>query len=591
MTNVTRYLCAAAYLDEGYTRKVIRELVDEPYRAVVPSYGFDIGPIIGHCLRARRLHLIRDFTIWALLIGCAVVSPFSVSGYVALTLPFTIGRLIPWRRFGWRARFRLAMGITIAYFVFSVFVGIFITTFVGAGIYAVFRLAPSGLDPGTFLFELIRHWIDPLWFVLWQTLLWLGVLGIAYGWQIIIFRKMRTELRPGMPTPPLDVLADGPRRRTRHLVEAQMGDVTMYSKENPFIGSGAPDSPWAQAWSIVAELDRPAGPDKTVKPVQPVDLHEHVRRHLMGMAEEWPEGTDGRPDSSDSARRLPANERIAGLNVGYHVVARGTCAQYPRSSEAGSGLSDYQGHPLVDPVTALPYSKTTDESCEAIIRHPQGGIRCYQRVTVGAEGQAIRDSSDGLIAPAEDQDVVVSVFIHLAVEGHMLYAQFVADVLPPVRRDYQIVDRLPSCTDGSLVWMAIRRRWLAAFSDGVMAPFRVVQCLFEMAVPKIREGARPTSYTMYDYGARLSVREMAAEETLPTYLQVLDAHKYSRLIERRLNEAVLDYLQSCDIDVSAYRRQADQIVEQSLMIGGNNYGPINTGSGRQDNRGTTIARW
>src|SRR3954447_23813521 len=97
MTNVTRYLCAAAYLNEGYCRKVIRELVDEPHRAVVPSYGFDIGPVITHSLRARRLQLIRDLMLWVLLLGGAVVSPFSVSAYLTLAAPFAIGRLVPWR--------------------------------------------------------------------------------------------------------------------------------------------------------------------------------------------------------------------------------------------------------------------------------------------------------------------------------------------------------------------------------------------------------------------------------------------------------------------------------------------------------------
>ena len=55
--------------------------------------------------------------IWALLIGCTVVSPFSVSDYVTLTVPFAIGRLVPWRRFRWWARLRLAVGIIIAYFL------------------------------------------------------------------------------------------------------------------------------------------------------------------------------------------------------------------------------------------------------------------------------------------------------------------------------------------------------------------------------------------------------------------------------------------------------------------------------------------
>ncbi|WP_345437451.1 hypothetical protein [Actinoallomurus vinaceus] len=586
MSNATRYLCAAAYLDEGFCRKVIGELVDPEHRAVVPSYGFDVGAVITHSVRARRLQLIRDLVIWAVLIGCLFVSPFAVSTYFSMALPFVMARLVPWRRFGWRRRFKIAWALVLIYFLLWLLSGLVVLVWA----YAVTRLTSEYSSttggPSPLPTDL---WGNPSLYLSCIVLLGIAMVIIPFGWQVLVFRMMRRDLAPGTRTPSLDVLTHRARRRAERLVDAQVGNVTLYSGGNPFIGSGAPDSPWARAWSIVVELDRPATPDTPAKTVDPVALHEHVRRRLMAMSEEWPTADSDQPDRSDPRRRLPPNERIAGLNIDYHVVARGACTQYPRASEPGFSVPDYAGHPLIDGSAGMPYSKATDACRESIIRHPQGGVRCYQRVTIGAEGQAVRDTADQIIAPAEDQDIVVSVFIYLAVEGHMLYAQFVADVLPPIRREYHLIDHLASCTDASLIAMAIRRRWLSALSDGVIGPFRAIRTLGQMAAVRLQDDQHPERLTAYDYGARLSVRELAAEDTLPTYLQVLDAHKYSRLVERRLNEAVLDHLQSQDIDVSAYRMQANQIIEQSVMISGGNYGPINTGSGSQDNRGMTIS--
>ncbi|MCO5985101.1 hypothetical protein NE235_03145 [Actinoallomurus spadix] len=584
MSDATRYLCAAAYLDERFCRKVIDELVDAEHRAVVPSYGFDVGPVISHSLRARRLQLIRDVTIWALLLGCLSISPGSVSTYYSLAVPFALARLVPWRRFGWGRRFKIAWALAVLYLLFSLVSGLVVFIWARGITWLFSGIGSPGESPPT----PTAFWGN---LGLWATctfLLGFAMLVIPFGWQVLVFRMMRTDLAPGTPTPPLDVLTERVRHHAQRLVDAQVGNVTLYSGGNPFLGSGAPDSPWARAWSIVVELDRPATPDGTPQTIDPVALHEHVRRRLMAMSEEWPTAEDDRPDRSDPRLRLPANERIAGLNIDYHVVARGDCTQYPRPSEPGGDRPDYAGHPLIDVTAGVPFSKTTEAAQEAIIRHPQGGVRCYQRVTVGAEGQTVRDAAGRVIAPAEDQDIVVSVFIYLAVEGHMLYAQFVADVLPPIRSEYHLVDHLASCTDAALIGLAVRHRWLAALSDGVFAPFRAIRTLAQMAIARLRADQQPQRFTAYDYGARLSVRELGAEETLPTYLQVLDAHKYSRLIERRLHEAVLDHLQSHDIDVSAYRMQANQIIEQSVMINGGNYGPINTGSGRQDNRGMTI---
>ncbi|TKK87759.1 hypothetical protein FDA94_16405 [Herbidospora galbida] len=76
MSNTTRYLCAAGYLDTRFREAVLRELTRDPYRGVAPSAGdFDVVPVVRHCLRARRLMAYRDLLV-SLVIAAGMVLDF-----------------------------------------------------------------------------------------------------------------------------------------------------------------------------------------------------------------------------------------------------------------------------------------------------------------------------------------------------------------------------------------------------------------------------------------------------------------------------------------------------------------------------------
>ncbi|WP_308013187.1 hypothetical protein [Streptomyces beigongshangae] len=68
-TKATRLLSAGTYLDPGYRRAVIRELLTKRFRVVAPSYGYDAVSVLAHALAARRLRRIQ----WSVAAGSAVV--------------------------------------------------------------------------------------------------------------------------------------------------------------------------------------------------------------------------------------------------------------------------------------------------------------------------------------------------------------------------------------------------------------------------------------------------------------------------------------------------------------------------------------
>lgn len=68
VTETTRYLCAAVYLDDNFADKVVLRVLKEEHRAVAPSYGVDLVPVICHCLAARRRRLLRDAVLACVLL-------------------------------------------------------------------------------------------------------------------------------------------------------------------------------------------------------------------------------------------------------------------------------------------------------------------------------------------------------------------------------------------------------------------------------------------------------------------------------------------------------------------------------------------
>jgi len=73
--DVTRYLCAAAYLDREYARLLVRQISAEPHLAVAPAPECDVPVVLCHAYGAiiRRRH--RDLLL-AVLLALAIVSLF-----------------------------------------------------------------------------------------------------------------------------------------------------------------------------------------------------------------------------------------------------------------------------------------------------------------------------------------------------------------------------------------------------------------------------------------------------------------------------------------------------------------------------------
>lgn len=539
LSNSTRYLCAAAYLNSKFANAVISELTAS-HRAVAPSLGIDLIPIIRHSLNARRMQLMRGVLITVLLIVGLFLATVPI--FAVLVISFCLSRLpsVNWERRSLGVKVLAAVGIVIVvgavilyFFLGSIFNGI------NGG------AAPSLGPLATGLSTLV------------VVLAFLALIGaVLVGYSYSMYRTFSDRLRPGASADRFDRASEEVEARIADVAAAQRGNMTIYGGDNPFIGTGP--RLLNEDWSIAIELDRAPGPARNSSrsahksgsyvPIDPAELHQVLRARLLKVKD------DG----------LPENERISALSVHDHIAGDGHCRW---------------DSPVIDQARTMPYSQASPEAIDALIHHPAAGLRYYLRVCVSDEGQPVWTRRREVIGRA-DQEIAVSAFIYVAVEGRMFYLQFVPTILPPIYQEYHLVDRLPKVSSSEFMVKVILHAARTSFRDIVGAPFGVIGTLWRMFAERWSyhsEIKSASDYVFADIGARISVREFGGSATARNYIQVLDTVKYTRIVQRLVLDTILDFLTEKGVDTSAYQESASAIITNSYTIQGN-VGSMATGS-------------
>jgi hypothetical protein len=548
MTNATRYLSAAAYLSPAYAGAVIRELVAS-HRAVAPSVGIDLGPIIRHCLRARSIQLTRDIIFTVLLIIGLVLARGQTILILVVALFAGFLPSVNWARKSMTGKALAAVGAFVLVAIFVV--GLFVIKIANSLPAVLGSLGSSnqgfpGAEPSS-----TPSLITPIGAAVLAAMI---VTQVTYVY--VRSRTLCDELGPDASPRRARPRSAQVEARIARAEAAQHGNLVLYSGENPFIGTGAR----TRVWSIAIELQRRTegrqqqwGPSRSEDyvPIDPVELHQVIRDRLLELKDD----------------ALPPNERLSALVVQDHIV--------------GLGLHRWDS-PVIDPDLNVPYSHASPEAVAALIRHPQAGLRYYQRASVCDVGQAVWAGQERVI-DGSDQDIASSAFVYVAVEGRMLYLEFVATVMPPVHDRWYVVDLLPRISAGKFFVKVLLDAFSAIFSDLIHAPFRTVGSLVTMAGEGRsykEEATAAEEYVYGDIGAQVSVRQMGAAGKLQTYIQKLDAEKYTKLAERLVTDTVLDFLAAKGVDTSSYVNNASTVINSGVMISGGTFtGPAAFGAG------------
>lgn len=565
LSDATRYLCCAAYVDSEFANKVIEEVVEDEHRAVPPSYGFDLDPVVRHCLRARRFLLGRHAVVTGLIIVGLCGTPFYTFFYTLALLAFG-GAVLAYRlRLSLEVRIRIIAVLGIVA-VLACLAGVFLSYSlnVRGGSFGD-DWGPAGYGSGgTALNSAQVTGLLPLPLLL----------GVATFFALFLFRRhtyvvLADELAHGAPASRPTVRSARIERRLAAVAAAQRGNISVQERD-PFLGSGSVMHGWS--FAITLRPASPSGPAKTDGArgkagtrgkagvpddgarrdadaridLDAVELNQRVRQALLRLRD---------PD-------LPERARVPGIFLTSHVVAAGVRRQ---------------DDPLIDPVTGMPHTLASEAAITAITRCPQGGLRCYVRAVVPAAGKAIVADDGSPVLPGQGLGIDISGYVHLAVEGGMLYAEFMGTVLTPIRTGYQLVDILrPERVTG----MAFRDTLASFVTDIVRSPWWLVRAGRRSLTLRRRMNAAREArqhFRAYDYGARLSVRDLGAEPELVKFLQTLDGWKYIKLIDKAATEAVIDFLRENGVDTAEFASSVTHIH--------NEYGSVINISGGQQNFG------
>jgi hypothetical protein len=527
-TEATRYLCAAAHLDEVFARAVLDEVLYQPRRAIAPSHSMSLGPVIRHALAARRRTLIRDAVVaGTLVLGLAV--SFTTGLIVVLSLLWIwlitrIPRLVAARR----------TTTVVVYLIIALF---FVPTL------QVLIASTSLLQYG--LYGLSYYSFAEAYTALGRVAMWLLLLlliwATSFAYRLIVHHTIASELTLEFYDP-RRAPAAGPvhEQHLKYIEHAQQGNVTVYSRV-PFIGFGVVTQKWSlvtplrPAASLVSKLlDTATGDGFPAVSMPPSDAASVIPFTIDQLYEAFRAGMAGLSDP-----RLSPDEVVPNLSVRDRVFLAGTL---PINSP-------YLEH-------GYPRYRLSDSEIKEVQRNPRGRLRHYLGVRMAAW----------------DGELEVTTFIHASQRGGMLFVEFVGTVMPGILSTYHRID-----TYDRLDAVAILRAAGRAIGDVIRSPVAVV-ALAAAGAAALRRALNDSSETkrisrqlMFDYGCRSSVREFAADFDTPTRFQLYDADERVSLVGRRLLQVMVRFLEEHHYDVTDLADQAATVINNTRINNGNNF--------------------
>jgi hypothetical protein len=304
--------------------------------------------------------------------------------------------------------------------------------------------------------------------------------------------------------------------------------LIVYRDFMPFVGAGQPEEPW----SIAVPLER--APD-----AEPTE--ELTTESLYA-------GIRGEIDALRATSSMMPGRRLGELAIGERVIV------------AADELIDHMADPaamdfLYGP-GVTPYTLIRRDRAQSIKVDPLEWARyfeCYQVETW-------------------DRDLVVSVFVHVAVGLDVLYVEWTPCLLRPIKRKYRAIDemsRSPMRVFGQALLDLLRLP--ASVPSRILHTFTFIRPL-----PPDGGAISPAMY-----GVAANLRELAADSTVQNYFQLADIDRYLKTMESRLILAVSRKMRAAGYSAASFEQQAATVVNNNVTIGGSVGGSVVTGAGNK----------
>ena len=341
------------------------------------------------------------------------------------------------------------------------------------------------------------------------------VFGVVFGDE---YSRRRTSATLASRT--VDVRTTAPPVDTElehRLEEVMAANVVVFSGGDPFDGWGAE---LGKGWQVSIDATRPGtdqhGKPRPVTPFEPADLHKAMTLAVRGA---------GIPD----------------LAVHNRLFVRGTAADHV------PGL-------VPDPMDR-PASVVAPALIRKGIDQPQPDVRTYLCIEKTAWGG----------------ELVVTLYVRVAQIRGDLFIECHAYLLLPLRLGLTAVDHTP--TD------AFRMLW-ASFAAAAKATLPTLRsCVADLSREALKDfrhkrqrraDMRTARRKMpLDRGAEVSLRALAADDERVFTFAYTDEEMHLNALQRRVLDAIHDFLDQHGIDTTAFRKKQTNIVNNNTYTIGN----------------------
>jgi len=411
---------------------------------------------------------------------------------------------------------------------------------------------------------IVSGWLFLLFFVL----SWVVILTEAYAarWGATAHRLRRGAFTPEGSLPQDSLAKRGlTRQQLDRVREYQEGNVTAYRGFDPFVGHG-----WTlDSWSFALDTTVRDDEEQPVEDFTAGELHDWIRGRV-------------------------ADLDLPGLAVGDRLFVSGADVHHDERFLTPVDSRD-NARPATDTgVPRRPTARVSGELLESLRERPEDRARPYLAVeVVGWGGQ-----------------LVYTLFLRLHRSASHVFVEANHTLLPPLHWAYYEVDDL-------LMRPTVRQFLWLALASGVRWPGMMLLCgprtarqLFAGSRQRRRQRRQMKSIReqfTFDHGARISVREAASDlrsrvpQSFPSlgpleavlgpvlravlglfldnggrmlgyhrYFQILDKEMYAKVAEKRIFDALAEFLEDRNIDAGELRRRVETIINNSLSIGDNN---------------------
>lgn len=509
----TRYLCAAAHLDQRFCDEAIAEYLVEPMRAIPPSPGVDSAAVLREAVAAQLRRRIRDGFVLAFLLALVLLNVTFVLSWIGVAVIVVV-----LRAFSTRRRRRPPAWLIIAFGAPSLLLALLQGSAVRQELGESSPLSsifPAALWPTVLIGALLLVVLAVDAFTVAK------LMGSSFrldrfdpdasrapsAWERIVRSLGRNSFRTE-----LQRIA----RSEESSQPANLADVIVYRGHRPFIGAG--EQVRHQVIALPLEPSEDDG-DTAPIPISVNDLHRHVAEALAKLR---------------SASSLGPGRRLEQLRLREQVLIPADRLLFNRSTQMRPPVLLDLFHP---PLAHLPLG-----AARALAEDPLEWARYYSCFRI----------------ESWDRDLTTSCYLHFGTDQHMLYLERTYCTLFPVSERCRSVDEPADSPWRTFGYSLVELIMLPA---SLLARLRSVFRRNKMLVQ------RPGELLPARYGAAQSIRELAADTKTQTYFQDADTERYINIMDRVIFRAVGKFLEKRGYSVVEFTKMADPVINNYNVQG------------------------